>query len=934
MRSIIFILLFFLAQVLSAYQMLPLHSGWQSIAISGQMNSLNDFNGSAIDIIWSYKDGKWSAYSNNTAIKTALQDYQIPTLNSISPNSAVWIKANKSGILTIDVNRSTEPMTLHTNWQLIGSDIGWEDMSEFNSSKIESVWLYDGMHKSWRAYSPDTIIASKIISANITSLKRVPPNRGVWVKAKDDISLNPFTIKDINSTASETNPTSEAYDYNKDMTAFLKIKQQVCNDWQNALSDINDTNISDMQNIVEAYKAYLSNALEKDPAQNELIYAPRGNAGEFEVNVTNGQIDLSNYKLPGDLNGDGNVSQEDADMLINALAMKSIIQPNVEQYDLDKDGVVDVRDLLYLGARLLTQVKYFDFYTIDGTSLGLPSLAYEDRYTPIDINSSVSTVRVVARDENGASSSKDEKITANEWYKDYKVLGKKLAKTYTCPVAPEEFLSLFATAEGKYVVGFMGSVSFISGHLANKQGIIEDTLVGCFPDIIYMYLTSKTHKYFVPTDMGYNVKFGGNKITLAMVDGYRLSSDDIKDIKTYNAKTAALQYEVHAKNKKVMSRFLHNGKYINVYAMLRLNAVFRESLKKFSMKGKITRNTQDKYQDCGKIRYDRFGPASQKDSEKTNLLNDTAPSTTKYNFSPILSMGHYHASIVWPKGSERVLDSNFIVKQENDTKDFHIPLSKGDITGHLYTFNNKPLKNKEITIRSTCDDSYTKEVQTDGQGYFKFEEMEIGEYEIVLDNEPKAVVYQPGGGTTKDIKDKPYWKITIKYSSINPFGSGTLSVKRFKLDCENATDDGSGYLLGKVCTEIHDDGTVIDNIENDDDKAKITYSGKLINDPNLNVPLIITTYGVAFNAAIKTAKELQPEQIHSFTTKQSSFNSVYACRGVFPDIDNALKLIKENGKIHFKTFGNSTCEFTLEPCKNDSCEDESSLRYDDFDADL
>ena len=931
MRSIMFILLMVLAQVLGAFQMLPLHNGWQSIAISGKMDSLDDFNGSEIDLIWAYKDAKWYAYSNDTAIKTTLQAYQIPLLNNIPANSAVWIKAHKSGILNIDINRSTQPIALHTNWQLVGSDTGWEDMSEFNSSKIESVWLYDGMHKSWRAYAPDVNMASKMNSLKIYPLKRVPANRGIWVKVKEDTSLNPFIVEDINNTPTITNPTSGAYNYNEDMTAFLKIKQQVCNEWQNALSDINLTDISQIQNIIKAYKAYLSNALENDPQQNELIYAPRGSAGDFEVNVSNGEVDLSSYKLPGDVNGDGNVTQKDADMLINALAMKSMIQPNIQTYDLDKNGVVDIRDLLYLGARLLTQVKYFDFYTTDGSPLGLPSLAYENRYFPIDINSSISTVRVVARDENGASSSKNEKITKDEWHKDYQILGRRLSKTYTCPVAPEEFLSLYPTAEGKYVVGFMGSAGFISGHLVNKQGVIDDTLVGCFPDIIYMYLVSKTHKYFVPTDMGYNVKFGGNKTTISMIDGYRLSSDDMKDIKTYNKKIANLQYEVHAKDKTVLSRFLHNGKYINVYAMLRINAVFRESLKKFPMKGNIIRDAQDKYKDCGKIRYDRFGPARQKDSEETNIEPNGA-NITKYQFDPILAMGHYHASIVWPKGSEKLLDSNFIVKQEIDTKDFNIPLNKGNINGHLYDYYNKPLKNKEITIRSTCDDSFTKQITTDGEGYFEFKDMDTGEYEIVLDGKPKAVVYQPGSGATKDIKDKPYWKMNIKYSSIYPYGSGSLSVKRFKLDCENTTDDGSGSILGKQCTQINDDGSVVDNIQNDDDKAKITYSGRLINDPSLNIPLIITTYGIAFNAAIKIAG--QPEQIHSITTKQSSYNTYYMCRGVFPDIENALKLIKENGKIHFKTFGNATCEFTLEPCKNDSCIDKSSIRYDDFDADL
>ena len=923
------ILTILMNMVLFGAQIVPINKSWQMIGISGDLSNLNDFNRSEIEIVWAYNGTEgWSAYSSHSELKEALS--KLHPLASIPKNSAVWVLSNRSGFMKIDTNRTNTDIDLHNSWQMIGSDIGWSSLNDFNRSEVDSVWMYDGMNRKWKAFSHDITLNEKLALAHIGSLKIIPSNRGFWVHSNSDFSIDNNKIEDINTIAEEeVAPTQNAYVYNADGTAFLKIKQGVCNNWETAFSDTNFTT-ADLQTKIELYKDYVYQALEENKNENQLIYAPRGVAGDFNLTVKDGAIDLTNYKLPGDLNGDGNVTNDDIDVLAQALAMKDYVTPP-PSYDVDKNGVVDYRDLLYIGARLMTQVVTFDIYSTDGQNLNIPTIQWNNKYYASDSNSSSlpSMVRVIAKDENGASSSDDEKITKDEWYKSF-VSPKKLSREIetSCTLNLSAIKPLFATAQKKYVIGFSGDVRFIAGHLVNKAGVIDDNLSGCANDIRDLYLSSPTHKYFIPTDMGYIVKFAKakNNKQVAVVDGYRFSDDELKDIKKYNSVSTDIGFEVHGYNKSIKQRFLHNGRYIITYARLEINAIFKESYKKYPMHGKTTRNTSDKYEDCGHIKYDRYGPAQQKDTEKTDLQR-VSKSIKKYSFSSLLSMGHYHASIVWPKGGEYLLENNFIVKKDKTEKNFEIPWSPNSVKGHLYDSYDNPVNGKPIELRSTCDGTLKKYYTTKEDGSFEFKDVDIGEYEVLVDGEPKATVVQPGSGTQKEIKDKPLWKATIKYSALQPYGTGTLSVKRFKLDCENATGYQGSDKLGKMCVEIYDDGAINGNTSEGSDKATIKYSGTIHNDPNLSIPLHITTYGIGFQAFIPKTYT----QLASTTLLLNSHNTYDLCRGVFPDRSKALDDIRHNRKIHFITTGNATCEFTLEPCKNDSCEDKSSIRHDDFD---
>lgn len=88
-------------------------------------------------------------------------------------------------------------------WQLIGSSTPIENMSIFESSKVEQVWHFDAKTQKWFAYSPDSEIAKKIKSKNISALKSLKNWHGFWVKSKKNWSL---ILKD---NVLSTEPNSE-----------------------------------------------------------------------------------------------------------------------------------------------------------------------------------------------------------------------------------------------------------------------------------------------------------------------------------------------------------------------------------------------------------------------------------------------------------------------------------------------------------------------------------------------------------------------------------------------------------------------------------------------------------------------------------------------------------------------------------------------------
>ena len=161
-------------------------------------------------------------------------------------------------------------------------------------------------------------------------------------KKEDSLSDKPITVIDTDNLI---------YNYNQDGTALLALDKDNIN-------SILETDKKMENTTKEELWIKVSNLFSKNFVVTNG-YFPRGENGNFLVDVANGKIDLTNYQLNGDLNHDSMIDEKDVDLLVGALVNKDADTA----YDLNLDDTIDNKDLVYLSARLLTDASSFSFYT-------------------------------------------------------------------------------------------------------------------------------------------------------------------------------------------------------------------------------------------------------------------------------------------------------------------------------------------------------------------------------------------------------------------------------------------------------------------------------------------------------------------------------------------------------------------------------------------
>lgn len=187
--------------------------------------------------------------------------------------------------------------------------------------------------------------------------------------------------------------------YNADGTTLFKLNLADLGKAARTLLDHSGPITEDLLN----YLVFLSigNQSELSP-----VFAPRGIAGDFIVEVVDGSVDFSDYILPGDLNGDGDVSDADLQILTAAIVSGSFNQA----MDANRDGNLNEVDLIYVAARLTTEAASFHFYSESGASLPLSPVLWSAGTFQVDVsnlNPVPTAVRVIVRDRNGASAVKE-----------------------------------------------------------------------------------------------------------------------------------------------------------------------------------------------------------------------------------------------------------------------------------------------------------------------------------------------------------------------------------------------------------------------------------------------------------------------------------------------------------------------------------------------
>lgn len=174
--------------------------------------------------------------------------------------------------------------------------------------------------------------------------------------------------------------------------------------YNNEIMDHNDDenikNISDIKwddpSIEENKRKvvhYIVSALNESGMINSDYYFPSGENGQFQAMVINGIADFSDYQLDGDMNNDGQVDEKDIYAVIEGVAK------NDTQVDADKNGTIDNDDIIFVMSKLLTEAVSFSFYSLEGESLEIDPILWEEAHrAPID---GQDDVLVVVNDCNG-----------------------------------------------------------------------------------------------------------------------------------------------------------------------------------------------------------------------------------------------------------------------------------------------------------------------------------------------------------------------------------------------------------------------------------------------------------------------------------------------------------------------------------------------------
>ena len=152
--------------------------GWNLIGIHSDIDIKK--LGKEYKIIWSYKDGKWLAFSpDNDMLKLIKNKYEeIKELNS---TQAVWIYSDKNYILNFSFLEH-KYIKFEKNWQLISlPKEGNISSNLFNNQNINFVWKYDN---SWYGYSPNEYYQN-IIKQKYNLLDNIKDYEGFWINAKN-----------------------------------------------------------------------------------------------------------------------------------------------------------------------------------------------------------------------------------------------------------------------------------------------------------------------------------------------------------------------------------------------------------------------------------------------------------------------------------------------------------------------------------------------------------------------------------------------------------------------------------------------------------------------------------------------------------------------------------------------------------------------------
>jgi len=525
------------------------------------------------------------------------------------------------------------------------------------------------------------------------------------------------------------------YNYNQDESAIQELLPLYVNQYevvQNRLDRLQ----SDEEAFDNYYEWYVSQLVSTQRAiDSHPSYAPRGQSKSLIVNVTNGEIDYGHYKLIGDIDHNGEVDFDDEQQLKEALANGF----SDTQYDLNGDGNIDTKDIIDLLARIGTEIKSFDFYTLQGEKLEIPSRSFSDtrliRYT-----GSEQQVMVVAKDRNGVSGFTTGLSDMDQlWYvgvsteKQQRIIHKEeegLDATNPEKIAfVREALAFLGEEEPqKYLLGWKISIKFNTNDGLDRYGL-ED-----MDTFYFSRLEEKINPHFRDTNMGNPT----NRVLekgryLYHIGAGRYTVEESADIKhSFDLSIGSFESHVKSLRKTLAYSTRINGQTVTIKTVAHASSVVFTSKADKTLEGKITKEGEEV---TGKhLKAKRIGPDPQEESYESNLEDST------YTLENI-PFGAYELRYEDPCGCQQLLEDKFVFKKER-SKDLSIDKQEVTVKLTIRDSDNDLLIGKNIRLESElCMEEEKSFVDiSDDEAKVKFENVPIGKYKIYVEDKESRVI--------------------------------------------------------------------------------------------------------------------------------------------------------------------------------------------------
>jgi hypothetical protein len=450
-----------------------------------------------------------------------------------------------------------------------------------------------------------------------------------------------------------------------------------------------------------------------------------------------------------------------------------------------------------------------------------------------------------------------------------------------------------------YLVGWHLSISYITPEVPSSLAL---TSLGAVSSEI-LDATDKIKKHFSKTDMN--------------SPGKTEIYNDHDYLYTIGLDKDGLPLQIKRKSETIRHEYSNGQRSIYLYQSITVGSILFKSDADRRMLGHVHNSVSENH---AKIKVHRIGPDPEEDDFEADIENGA------YTLENI-PFGAYTPKVT--TACECTFENSQIFVFDSESTIGEITFSdnsdKANITIILKDSAGNPQKEKTVKLeQAECLDQgvggssliMTESELTDSNGIALFENMLIGDYKVMVDDKYIKTIHFCSNDS-KEVVIDPLWRLSIKF--VQPeITTGSVIYKNFTIDCDDPINYDANYG-GAECTWI--DSEHIDVRTGKD--VDVLYSGDLA-EPEL-IPLIIYSRGIDFSA--KSTSEIGAmafNQVGSLIWEGTyAHGPMEHCFGNFES--DTLANIKEGKKSVWssstKGDGFAYCDFVLEPCKNEACED-------------